>query len=206
MLNPVQEAKSPFIDLGDEDDPVHIRAMLLYIYDLDYGTDTAHYDKAEELLFLAGLFGVGDKYDIPELRLECVTKFEEAARQRGGCISDLAFFDAMTHVLSRVYADKTLRHKTLEVCCGELEDCVRAVGFDKVLDQVPGLAKWLLLDTFRTMDPTMLMQCTVCGAVVEHARSLCPRCYVSAEKWVGLVWKKDDAGSDIPDHDIDRNW
>ncbi|KAG9676938.1 hypothetical protein KCU99_g2159, partial [Aureobasidium melanogenum] len=73
-LLPVATSKE--VDLGDDDDPEAIQAMLRYIYDMPYAHQvTDHSSFEEDLVFCLNVFIVADKYDVTGLRRKVVPDF-----------------------------------------------------------------------------------------------------------------------------------
>jgi hypothetical protein len=81
----MQVASSNEVDLGDDEDPEAIRAMIRHIYDIPYDQmlvdntvdDSAAYSTNEDLLFHIGVFTAADKYDVASLRPLVVKKFKD---------------------------------------------------------------------------------------------------------------------------------
>ncbi|KAH0003523.1 hypothetical protein KCU78_g13861, partial [Aureobasidium melanogenum] len=70
-------ATSEEVDLGDDDDPEAVHAMMRYIYDLPYAqqvTDTPG-SSEESLIFCLNVYIVADKYDVIGLRQKIVPDF-----------------------------------------------------------------------------------------------------------------------------------
>ncbi|KAG9598890.1 hypothetical protein KCU77_g6244, partial [Aureobasidium melanogenum] len=69
-------ATSEEVDLGDDDDPEAIHAMLRYIYDMPYAHQiTGSSTLEEDLIFCLNVFIVADKYDVAGLRRKVVPDF-----------------------------------------------------------------------------------------------------------------------------------
>jgi len=73
----VWDVPNRVIDLGDDDSPDAIRAMMQHIYGLPYDQPpNAEAAANKDLLFHVGVFAVADKYDVPTLRVLVVSKFK----------------------------------------------------------------------------------------------------------------------------------
>ncbi|KAF4627649.1 hypothetical protein G7Y89_g10503 [Cudoniella acicularis] len=70
-----EEAESGILELHD-DDPIIVNAMLRHLYGFEYA-DGVH---LPEMIFNARIYGLADKYQIPNLKGLAKTKFESVAR------------------------------------------------------------------------------------------------------------------------------
>lgn len=146
-LTPHQSSTNPEIDLGDEDDPNLIRAMLRHLYDLPYEyqydedvpAPTSQMLSEDPLNFYLEMFTLADKYDIPSLRDGAVEKFDCILRDAMG---DKRFASTIQRLFSCMYADRRLQDVTLQFM---------AENFSAILQESQGFREMLetgtLLDT-----------------------------------------------------------
>lgn len=76
MIDISQEAKQNVINLGDDDDPDAIFAMLKHFYNMNYANQSiGPSGEAGELQFRLKVYQTADFYDAPDLRAQAATRF-----------------------------------------------------------------------------------------------------------------------------------
>jgi len=122
-----------------EDDPVLIEALLHFLYTMHYPSQPSAPRKSDDLIFHAEVYGIGDKYNVLDLKDQAKKAFEQFLRK--DC--DLALF---LDVASLVYnltvdEDRGLRdillsslwaNKATLLPRKDIQDCIMGhVGFQK---------------------------------------------------------------------------
>lgn len=115
--------------------------MLRHIYDLPLAIDGV---PGKSIGLHIDLFLLGDKYDVPSLRLLC-TKFLEDSRFPGKDFKTAFFFDALRRCFSSVQADGSMRSKLIVKITPHLASMTKKPGFENLLSEVPDLPRMLLL-------------------------------------------------------------
>lgn len=145
-----QVASSAAIELGDDDDPALVEAMLRIIYDDEDGcimrVTIGYSDFLEALL---DLYVLGDKYDVPVLRHQAKDQIMSNIRSIVNVPRDLrgekqSWVDEMIEQAAKcimkvlgpsciTFADKSIQEETLEWCAETLNDLLWHRTFRKLL-------------------------------------------------------------------------
>lgn len=110
QLTNLQEAHDKLINLSEGNEPVHIKAMLQFIYGARYSTMITDDESPEAFItkkpkFHAVVYGKGDKYDVNNLQSYAKTEFTTL-------LSD-ALPTAFIPAIPTVYAEALTHDKTL---------------------------------------------------------------------------------------------
>ncbi|THV73809.1 hypothetical protein D6C92_02930 [Aureobasidium pullulans] len=139
-------ASSSEIDLGDDDDPEAVRAMIRHIYDLPYdqmlegntSDDTAAYSTNEDLLFYIAVFTAADKYDVSTLRPLVVKKFEDLMETTWEGDQFATAIQKLTGPSAGHLADNTLQTAAATFCAKNLTKLIKKETFVKMIqDEEP---------------------------------------------------------------------
>ncbi|THX75704.1 hypothetical protein D6D04_07221 [Aureobasidium pullulans] len=139
-------ASSNEIDLGDDNDPEAVRAMIRHIYDLPYDQmlqgntpdDTAAYSTNEDLLFHIAVFTAADKYDVSTLRPLVVKKFEDLMETTWEGEQFATAIQKLTGPSAGHLADNTLQTAAAAFCAKNLTKLIKKETFVKMIqDEEP---------------------------------------------------------------------
>lgn len=136
-----QVATSNEVNLGDDEDPEAIRAMIRHMYDLPYDQmledntagDSAAYSTNEDLLFHIGVFTAADKYDVTSLRPLVVKKFESLMETNWESESFANSIQRLTGPSAGHLADNTLQAAAATFCAKNLTDLVKKDTFVRMI-------------------------------------------------------------------------
>lgn len=136
-----QVANSNEVNLGDDEDPEAIRAMIRHMYDLPYDQmlednnagDTAAYSTNEDLLFQIGVFTAADKYDVATLRPLVVKKFEALMETNWESESFATSIQKLTGPSAGHLADNTLQAVAAAFCAKNLTKLVKKDKFVEMI-------------------------------------------------------------------------
>ncbi|KAF1345124.1 hypothetical protein BDV97DRAFT_372359 [Delphinella strobiligena] len=184
-------ATSGEIDLGDDDDPEAVRAMIRHIYDLPYDqiADDAvpesaypiHIDDenktcSNNLMFHIGVFTVADKYDVPSLRalvVKVVKRVMEAS-----WVSDqfIAAVKATCFLTAPNLADNSLQQAFASFCASKFDDIVLKPTFKAILEEENSLGSMLLIERMKegSKDGQHLWRCEDCSGLALTQNSAYP--------------------------------
>ncbi|THZ60531.1 hypothetical protein D6C86_04964 [Aureobasidium pullulans] len=173
-------ASSNEIDLGDDETPEAIIAMIRYIYDLPYDKvlegkpvdDTSAYITKDDLPFHIAVFTAADKYDVCTLRPLIVKRFEELMEATWKGKQFAADIQKLIGPSAGVSADNTLRAAAAAFCAKNLTELVKEDSFVKMIQKEEPFTGRLLTDLLGTKesDSITLKRCTA------------PSCHNKAEK------------------------
>jgi hypothetical protein len=143
VTNIIQIATSNEVDLGEDEEPEAIRAMIRHMYDLPYdqmlmgdtADDSAAYSTNEDLLFHIGVFTAADKYDVPSLRPLVVKKFESLMETNWEGEYFAASIQKLTGPSAGHLADNTLQAAAAAFCAKHLTRLVRKDTFVKMIHE-----------------------------------------------------------------------
>lgn len=138
-----QVANSNEVNLGDDEDPEAIRAMIRHMYDLPYdqmladnnAEDTAAYSTNEDLLFHIGVFTAADKYDVASLRPLVVKKFEALMETNWESETFATSIQKLTGPSAGRLADNTLQAVAAAFCAKNLSQLVKEDTFVKMIHE-----------------------------------------------------------------------
>ncbi|KAF1345127.1 hypothetical protein BDV97DRAFT_424393 [Delphinella strobiligena] len=99
-----EEAYTGEIDLNTDDDPDRVRNMLRHIYDLPHVMKGPSHNLLREYV---DLFLVGDKYDVPSLRLLCSAY--PKVHVNTCAFNSKSFCDALQECFSSVHVDDSIK-------------------------------------------------------------------------------------------------
>ncbi|THW09982.1 hypothetical protein D6D25_07674, partial [Aureobasidium pullulans] len=189
-------ASSNEIDLGDDDDPEAVRAMIRYIYDLPYDQmleantfdDTAAYSTNEDLLFHIAVFTAADKYDVSTLRPLVVKKFEDLMETTWEGEQFATAIQKLTGPSAGHLADNTLQAAATGFCAKNLPKLIRKEAFVNMIQEEEPFTGRLLAGLFNREGESgaelTLKACQTCKASVEQNLSIylqrCLRCNSTA--------------------------
>ncbi|KAI5203418.1 hypothetical protein E4T39_04241 [Aureobasidium subglaciale] len=136
-------ASSNEIDLGDDEDPEAIRAMIRHIYELPYDKmlegdtagDTAAYSINEYLLFHIAVFTAADKYDVASLRPLIVKKFEDLMETNWEGEEFATSIQKLTGPSANHLADNTLQVAAATFCAKNLTKLIKKDTFVKMIQE-----------------------------------------------------------------------
>ncbi|KAI4849145.1 hypothetical protein E4T44_03526, partial [Aureobasidium sp. EXF-8845] len=147
-------ATSNEVDLGEDEEPEAIRAMIRHIYDLPYDQmlegqehsvdDTAAYSTNEDLLFHIGVFTAANKYDVPSLRPLVVKKFESLMETNWEGENFATSIHKLTGPSAGHLADNSLQTAAAAFCARHLTQLVKKDAFVKMIQQEEPFAGRLL--------------------------------------------------------------
>ncbi|MCJ1388001.1 hypothetical protein MMC18_000845 [Xylographa bjoerkii] len=101
-----KEAREATLTFEDED-PALIEEMLLYLYNMQYPQTPSSLRKAKDMVLDAKMYGIADKYDLPDLKQKVLTAFEPLLALHR---SDPLFTEAASHVYGMtIDSDRGLR-------------------------------------------------------------------------------------------------
>jgi hypothetical protein len=157
-----QVATSNEVDLGEDEDPDAIRAMIRHMYDLPYdqmlvdntANDSAAYSTNEDLLFHIGVFTAADKYDVASLRPLVVKKFESLMETNWEGENFAASIQKLTGPSAGHLADNTLQAAAAAFCSKHLIQLVDNDAFVKMVQQEEPFTGRLLTDFLRVEEHT----------------------------------------------------
>ncbi|KAI4723122.1 hypothetical protein E4T48_00672 [Aureobasidium sp. EXF-10727] len=149
-------ASSKEIDLGDDEDPEAIRAMIRHIYDLPYdqmleentGDDTAAYSTNEDLMFHIGVFTAADKYDVRSLRPLVVKKFENLMETNWESETFAISIVKLTGPSADHLADHTLTAAAASFCAKNLTKLIKVDKFVNLIQKEEPFTGRLLTNFF----------------------------------------------------------
>jgi hypothetical protein len=156
LTNALQIASSNEVDLGDDEEPEPIRAMIRHMYDLSYdqmleedtvedpsnddlpfhtriftNTDSTN----EDLLFHIGVFTAADKYDVATLRPLVVSKFESLMDTNWESESFATSIQRLTGPSAGHIADNSLQVAAAKFCATNLPDLLKNESFVKMIHE-----------------------------------------------------------------------
>jgi hypothetical protein len=151
----IQVSSSNEVDLGDDEDPESIRAMIRHIYDLAYDQmlqdDTAEDSSNDELpfpslstntdstnedlLFHIGVFTAADKYDVASLRPLVVRKLEGLMETNWESESFATSIKKLTGPSAGHVADNSLQIVAAKFCATNLTDLIKNESFVKMIHE-----------------------------------------------------------------------
>jgi hypothetical protein len=150
----MQVATSNEVDLGEDEEPEAIRAMIRHMYDLSYDQmlegqehsvdDTAAYSTNEDLLFHIGVFTAVDKYNVPSLRPLVVKKFKSLMETNWEGENFVASVQKLTGPSAGHLADNTLQAAAAAFCAKHLTQLVKKDAFVKMIHEEEPFAGRLL--------------------------------------------------------------
>ncbi|THW99234.1 hypothetical protein D6D18_04835 [Aureobasidium pullulans] len=189
-------ASSNEIDLGDDDDPEAVRAMIRHIYDLPYdqmleantSDDTAAYSTNEDLLFHIAVFTAADKYDVSTLRPLVVKKFEDLMETTWEGEQFTTAIQKLTGPSAGHLADNTLQAAAAAFCAKNLTKLIKKEAFVNMIQEEEPFTGRLLAGLFNREGESdaelTLKACQSCKAFVEQNLSIylqrCLRCNSTA--------------------------
>ncbi|THW72291.1 hypothetical protein D6D19_06628 [Aureobasidium pullulans] len=192
-------ASNKEVDLGDDDDPEAVRAMIRHIYDLPYDQmlegntfdDTAAYSTNEDLLFHIAVFTAADKYDVATLRPLAVKKFESLMETSWESEQFATAIQKLTGPSAGHLADSTLQAAAAAFCAKHLKKLIKSGEFVKMIKEEEPFTGRLLSDFMaKPLElPVSLKRCTdlKCSGLTEtssiylaqaheHASRHCAHC------------------------------
>ncbi|KAG9697413.1 hypothetical protein KCU95_g3711, partial [Aureobasidium melanogenum] len=136
-------ASSNEVDLGDDENPEAIRAMIRHIYDLAYDKmieentvdDSAAYSTNEDLLFHIAVFTAADKYDVASLRPLVVKKFIDLMETSWESEGFATSIQKLTGPSAGHLADNTLQAAAAAFCAKNLTKLVKKDEFVKMIQE-----------------------------------------------------------------------
>ncbi|KAI5200831.1 hypothetical protein E4T38_06358 [Aureobasidium subglaciale] len=136
-------ASSSEIDLGDDEDPGAIRAMIRHIYELPYdkmlegdtADDTAAYSINEDLLFHIVVFTAADKYDVASFRPLVVSQFEGLVETNWEGEEFATSIQKLTGPSAGHLADNTLQAAAAAFCAKNLTELIKKDAFVKMIQE-----------------------------------------------------------------------
>ena len=142
IIDTIQVASSDEVNLGDDEEPEAIRAMIRHMYDLPYdqmledntADDSAAYSTNEDLLFHIGVFTAADKYDVASLRPLVVKKFESLMETNWESDSFPISIQKLTGPSTSHLADTTLQAAAAAFCAKYLVQLVKKDAFAKMIE------------------------------------------------------------------------
>jgi len=192
-LTASQIATSENVDLGDDEDPEVMRAMIRHIYDLPYdqmleentaNDDSAAYSTNEDLLFHIGVFTAADKYDVASLRPLVVKKFEDLMETNWEGESFATSIQKLIGPSASPLADNTLRAAAAAFCAKNIAQLVKKDAFVKMIhEEEPFIGRLLtgFLNNVSKMDGPGTIQLKVCS------NTTCPSTKPSVSALRGLT-------------------
>jgi hypothetical protein len=150
--NTMQVASSNEVNLGEDEDPEAIRAMIRHMYDLPYDQmlmdttvdDSASYSTNEDLLFHIAVFTAADKYDVASLRPLVVKKFEGLMETNWEGETFATSIQRLTGPSAGQVADKALQAAAAAFCADNLRQLIRQDAFVKMIEEDEPFAGRLL--------------------------------------------------------------
>ncbi|THZ96931.1 hypothetical protein D6C82_06752 [Aureobasidium pullulans] len=192
-------ALSNEIDLGDDDDPEAVRAMIRHIYDLPYdqmleantSDDTAAYSTNEDLLYHIAVFNAADKYDFSTLRHLVVKKFEDLMETTWEGDQFATAVQKLTGPSAGHPADNTLQTAAAGFCAKNLTKLIKKETFVKMIQEEEPFTGRLLAGFFNReggVDAELnLKVCMNCKPAVEQNMSaylhLCFCCKIGSSDY-----------------------
>ncbi|KEQ61160.1 uncharacterized protein M437DRAFT_26213, partial [Aureobasidium melanogenum CBS 110374] len=146
-------ASSNEVDLGDDEDPEAILAMIRHIYDLPYDMmiegntvdDSAPYSTNEDLLFHINVYAVADKYDVPSLRPIVVKKFEDLMEITWESDDFVARIQKLTGPSMGHIADPSVQAAAAAFCAKHLHKLAKQDNFvEMIQDEGPFVGRLLV--------------------------------------------------------------
>ncbi|MCJ1244623.1 hypothetical protein MMC30_001821 [Trapelia coarctata] len=95
-----------------EDDPLLIEALLLFLYTMRYPNQPSAPRKPEDLFFHAKVYGIGDKYNVLDLKDSAKKAFEQFLR--GDC--DLAIFSGVASLVYNLTVEEDRGLRDIWLC------------------------------------------------------------------------------------------
>ncbi|KAI4744536.1 hypothetical protein E4T50_05144 [Aureobasidium sp. EXF-12298] len=151
-------ASSNEVDLGDDEEPEAIRAMIRHMYDLPYdqvledntADDSAAYSTNEDLLFHIGVFTTADKYDVASLRPLVVKKFEALMETNWESETFATSIQKLTGPSAGHLADTSLQATAAAFCTEKLPELIKNDAFVKMIQDEEPFAGRLLTGLLRS--------------------------------------------------------
>ena len=118
------------VDLTGESPP--IKAMLYYMYHLDYNLSTNDSEKISPMMFYVRIFALGVKYAVPELQELAVVKFQAEASH---CWES----DDLLPVINEIYSsthtsEQALRQIAVDIACSHADVLLAREDFSLLLN------------------------------------------------------------------------
>ncbi|PWY74523.1 hypothetical protein BO94DRAFT_424171, partial [Aspergillus sclerotioniger CBS 115572] len=122
----------------DDDDPEAIRAMIQFMYGIDYNKSGGDDGHACPLLFAVKMYQIADKYAVPRLQQQAKKTFETLAKT---CWE----MDYFSTVIAEAYrcttkSDRSLRDPLVEISREHIDELREKDEFQKVLEEATGFA------------------------------------------------------------------
>lgn len=136
-----KETADCMIKLKD-DDILIVAAMLRFFYTFDYDAGGNTADVMSPTVFNVKMYSIGDKYDVPALKMLARQKFEESAK---ACWD----MDDFPHAIAEVYkstppTDRGLRDLARDISLKNIKPLLKKQVFNNVLNEVVGFASDLV--------------------------------------------------------------
>jgi hypothetical protein len=152
ITDTLQVASSNEVELGDDEDPEAVRAMIRHIYDLPYdqmlednivddhlpfytSVCTDSDSTNEDLLFHIGVFTAADKYDVASLRPLVVRKFEGLMETNWEGEGFATGIQRLIGSSAGHLADNTLQTAVATFCAKHLPHLIKNEHFVKVIHE-----------------------------------------------------------------------
>ncbi|PVH91084.1 hypothetical protein DM02DRAFT_546495, partial [Periconia macrospinosa] len=183
-----KESANGVIDLKGDDVSV-VEAMLEFIYTHDY--NAIGEGVSSPMLFNINVYGLADKYDVPELKSRAKQKFENTVEI---CWDMDDFPYAITQVYqSTPLSDRGLRELVVDTACKHIQSLLCKQEFCNVLSDTAGFASdmvHLLVKNQKKPQPQIRKEyrCPSCGhqwqgPVPSGLTCDCPHCSRSRSDW-----------------------
>ncbi|KAG9652276.1 hypothetical protein KCU95_g5253, partial [Aureobasidium melanogenum] len=165
-------ASSKVIELGDDEDPEAIKAMIRHIYDLPYDQmlegstvdGVTNYNTNQDLLFHIDVFTAADKYDVASLRPLVVKKFKDLMEIWRSSPKFATSIQKLMGPSAGHLADDTLQAAAVEFCAKNLRTLIHVGDFVNIIQEEEPFAGRLLASFLNEClpDGTVTIQLKTC--------------------------------------------
>lgn len=164
------------IDLGDDEEPEAIRAMIRHIYGLPYGNtikeksedDNASASVKADLIFLVHLFIAADKYDVPSLRPLVVEEFEDLMHTNWKGDQFIPSMQMLCGPSAGHLADNSLQVAAASFCADHLDRLLKHDSFAAMIRKEEPFAGQLLTRFANRTNGITLYACDACKSISDE--------------------------------------